>query len=1500
MPESPTAWGAIPVEDTKPPAKDSPQAWGAIPLTKTTNAGADAAEEKQLADNIASYQKEKKQRDSAKGIARYFLPPATGMAPGVGSPGRQEPIQVPRVSTDEVASAFGISPDHAANLAGFMNSVSSPFVEFPFTPQGAGVAGASAIPGVAPLVGAGFTIKAFIDNPEMAREAGAGWVEAHNPQSTPEQKQVGWEKFWGAVGNIGIGGMGAMPGAHLAETKLVPKSVKLAREINQLANDATLTLPEAGTELAKFEKGEQVIPPEVAQTMERARAREAATEEAQSQDIQAQQARQAQAKASKMIQVPETSAESERQYSSVVDEVRQRGLDTKRKVQAVFPQLNREEAGNLVNLAFPKEKGQPNAQAIRSDQGPAQEPGVQPKVGKTDSGGNLQQAPPGTPDATAQAQVKLTPEEQAKVSSELDQELGQEPTSQPPPQTKTSTPVTEPVKTKQRTAAESSLAPAIQTPDGQTFTGDDHVAAYEKAKKTVPDTSGSQEGFIDEKTGEFLTREQAAAKTGLPTKTEEGKLHSTDLPDTTKPISAGKEGETKTAQAAANKVEDHVQDVAKTEGKRPAKEVKSELIRRLEQSIKDAPNEVDVQSSSYTKVGGETVVTPDKAEMVTIDIPGDGTFKIRNTKEALTGILKRAKAIEVAPTGKAPIKTRGIPKAITEETKAEIAGQGKAKGISEGPGAASPGDVPSVQLDQLAQSFKGASAKRTLSDVFKESYDLGKIKSAAVDTVSRAVSGLKATGDLAKRLWENIGDLDEFKKILGKYSREVNVKDYSLRQFAGEVARTMPKIADQEAIASWVDAGGDMATLKRGALETTDRYRKSYEDAQKLTPEQLVVAKNIQNYFEARLKEAMDAGILDSGIEDYIHRIYEKGPLKDRVLNAIQSGVLDTRDPSLARKRLFEFDFEAEKAGLPIIKAFLPRILDYEASLAHAIASRAAVKRFTELKEADGNPMIAVAGLGRVVEDQAGVKPPSVIVNPHVLNEKQRGLYEHRDYPALQKWKWVAKDTDGKNVFVQGDVLIHKDSVGRIDKFLKPSAIRQNPVGRAALAASSAVKQTMLDLSGFHQVQLTVHALEHRVLPNRILEKIDLNNPDVQKLLEGGVTLGGKYRGGIADEGLWGKSLTRMIPGLGKLSESYHEYLFNDYIPRLKMTMAMDALERNRAKYGKKLSEEKLAYLTANEANAAFGELNYTMMERSKTWQDAARLILLAPDFLEARGKFVGQALTKYGSEQRMALLLGATTMYVTARIFNKLVDGQYHFEKENLFNLVYKNHAYSLRTVQGDVLHLMDKPISFWMNRLNPVYGRTALEMASGRDQFGRKRDFFDQVKDAVNTAVPISLRHNREQSILDSILISLGVTARKYSDVGNAYKLANDWRKKAGVKERPEVIYDPDKDDLYGLKVDLWNDDQAGAIKEIKRLIESGKSTPRKLKDHFNAYASSPFTGSRANDAKFLASLGKDDKITVESAKTHKRLVREQFNKALEIYVSLKAQEPPKETKP
>lgn len=83
------------------------------------------------------------------------------------------------------------------------------------------------------------------------------------------------------------------------------------------------------------------------------------------------------------------------------------------------------------------------------------------------------------------------------------------------------TPIESPPKVSQ------DVTPAIKVND-KVFTGDDHVSAYANAKTSgQPDTSGAQEGFV--KDGKFISREEAAKETGLPTATEPVKLNSSDL-----------------------------------------------------------------------------------------------------------------------------------------------------------------------------------------------------------------------------------------------------------------------------------------------------------------------------------------------------------------------------------------------------------------------------------------------------------------------------------------------------------------------------------------------------------------------------------------------------------------------------------------------------------------------------------------------------------------------------------------------------------------------------------------------------------------------------------------------------------------------------------------------------------------------------------------------------------------------------------------------------------
>lgn len=889
---------------------------------------------------------------------------------------------------------------------------------------------------------------------------------------------------------------------------------------------------------------------------------------------------------------------------------------------------------------------------------------------------------------------------------------------------------------------------------------------------------------------------------------------------------------------------------------------------------------IDTWGKSFENPISSAVFTTKDGRVVALDPKNPELIRVLDPKDpriTWNKALVEKYGIELKPTPAAP---------------AELPGGGKEAPISEGPGAASPGDVPKKsQIEQLGSAFKGGSTQRqTLREKVKEIFDLKNQKEITKDLLARTLSSLKTAGDYLINTWKGQTDLDPILKSKGLLSAELEMRGWRMRQAAKDMKRAVPDRRVREAISKYVDAGGDMAKLQEAAGTVPEGRRAPYERAMNLTPEEKIFAGHIRSFFESRLQEAIDAGVLRQGIEDYIHRIYPRETAwKKGTINAVQNGVLDTRKPSLAMQRVFELDAEAERAGYYPVNDFIPRILDYEASLSKVIASRAAVKRFTEIDMPDGRKMLETSGLGIPIDNPEGVREATLIrPGGRPANLDLTG-YQSRDYPALKKWKWASTDADGKPIFVEGNVLIHPDAVHRIDALLEPSKIRKYAAGRTALNVGSVFKQTMLDFSGFHQVQIAIHALEHNVNPFNLLKEIDFENRDVQGLLKGGMTLGGQHTTGVVREGLVGRSLSRQIPGIGELMRTYHDWLFQDFIPRVKATMALHALTRNRKRFSKdlasgKMTEDALYHQTAKEANAAFGELNYIMLERSKTVQDLARLTLLAPDFLEARGRFVLQAGTRLGGEQRMALFLGALTLYTVARVMNKTLDDQWHFEPENAFSIIHNGKAYSIRTVQGDVLHALEEPVRFWLHRLNPTITRPLFQLMTGRDEFGRKRDFWQTLGDTISNLIPISMRSSREQKLWTSLLNAFGGSVRRYSELQHVYQKAREWNQQHGVRQEPgEFIYDASKDTYRPLKLAIMDGDIQAAAVEYRKLIDSKAVTPEQARKHFSDYGSKPFTGSSAREGPFKASLSDDEKRAYEGAKQERQRIVRGFYKAV-----------------
>jgi hypothetical protein len=231
------------------------------------------------------------------------------------------------------------------------------------------------------------------------------------------------------------------------------------------------------------------------------------------------------------------------------------------------------------------------------------------------------------------------------------------------------------------------------------------------------------------------------------------------------------------------------------------------------------------------------------------------------------------------------------------------------------------------------------------------------------------------------------------------------------------------------------------------------------------------------------------------------------------------------------------------------------------------------------------------------------------------------------------------------------------------------------------------------------------------------------------------------------------------------------------------------------------------------------------------------------------------------------ALALLALTQYMIARVTNQIIDGDPHWELKNAFRIIHGRHAYSLRTVPGDVIHLMSDPRGFTFNRLSPVVGRGGLELATERDYRGVKRNFFEQMTDLLKSGIPISFNRKNGQNVLESFGNAFGVQNQRYDAVQNIYQKAADFKAENKIQTPYETIYNPDEDKFKALRNAVYDGNQPLAKKEYEKL--KLEIPADKIRDHFRRSLTMTFTGSKENDLKFYNSLNEIGKMEFKEAK-------------------------------
>lgn len=781
----------------------------------------------------------------------------------------------------------------------------------------------------------------------------------------------------------------------------------------------------------------------------------------------------------------------------------------------------------------------------------------------------------------------------------------------------------------------------------------------------------------------------------------------------------------------------HTNGEAPTEAVKPIFQRIQEVMRKIYEAIKDSPlikpsKEVENLFNRWYGGDPEKLTAEGEIEQLlgrpleTVDIQPTSMFFGEEGQKPLLDIDDKSDA---AKQFTAPPESHGFELPPELETP--------------GPGAKNVNTVRETPADilQLRDSLAAVtSPHQGMRERLGNADKLASKISRGKDSLSSSWDHVKTTFAAIWNAYRHPLPWTDFDDMFEKWGGANQMAEAQAQSFAREIKRKVPDPLRRQAMVNWIEAGGDKTTLlSQYVRSTAPEYKEAYSLATELNDTEETWARNVSNYMESRLQAAIDGGMLDHGVDNYINRILKKpedSVAVQKLMGELSMGKLES-NPRFTKKRIFETSFAAEQAGFKHVNkdaGFL--VTAYDISFNRALAARSFVKSILSGHAPDGRPIVAVSGSGQVIDSES-VGEKAYVIRPTTKDGDAAG-YGTINHPALNKWIWIAQDGEGNPIYLKGNLVVHPDYIKKLTNTFSKSAFRVNPVGNFALKAYRFGKSSMFSLSPFHQVRVGSGVmLEYWLNPFNAPE-IDFQQSKQRKLVEHSLQIVNNSALAEFSDGVSGSGILQAVPYLGKWSQQYAHYVFGDYLPRLKMKLALHLLDKNMEHYKGDLSDDQIYKLTADQANSTVGEQNYHSLARNPTFQDGMRLFLLAPDFLESEAKSFGGALKPYGREKAYALIRSGAVLYMGSRLMNMAANnGDPKWDKP--FSIVINGHEYSARSEVGDVYHAATDLKSFVLWRLNPYTVKPFVEGVTGRDMYGHKQTFKDQAKKDVSQMLPI-----------------------------------------------------------------------------------------------------------------------------------------------------------------
>jgi hypothetical protein len=651
---------------------------------------------------------------------------------------------------------------------------------------------------------------------------------------------------------------------------------------------------------------------------------------------------------------------------------------------------------------------------------------------------------------------------------------------------------------------------------------------------------------------------------------------------------------------------------------------------------------------------------------------------------------------------------------------------------------------------------------------------------------------------------QNLTRMTDYRRAVLNWSGKLQRSFGEAAEAQRDITRAVKDPIRREGITNWIQADGDPNVLAQRRADTeawrdpttgkphpqAKRLIAGYDAALALTPEEITVANDVRDTYRDLGRRGQHYDVLNTFKPNYVTQVWnlKKGPRGTGSSRTLRDRF------KFSKASTFDTFFDGEQAGyVPKTKDISKLLPVYIHEMNSVIAARQMVEEMSGGVASDGRPLVAARGVGVPVTDPAG-NPSATLVMPKAIKGDTKDYRTMPNQPALNDWRWASQDTDGNPVFLKSDLALHPEAYDRIKSVLGRSAIREWYDTRTTATAqipkmlvkgldfaNSETKRTMLGLlAPFHQVQEGTHAIGHRINPFWNIPKIDLvHDVGQRKAARDGLMLrpdrasAGQFMEGFRTSGLVSK-----IPGIGAAADWYSHYLFYEYIPGLKYKTYRAMVGRNTKVYARDLaagrvSAEDISTLSAEQANAAYGHLNYADLGRNPTIQHLGQIFLLAPDFLESRARFAGQAIkgttgAKVGREQFLALGTLAIAQAATAYTAAKLTGGTW--DKTRPFEFTLGRRRYTMRSVPEDISSLMHDARLYAHSRLSPIIGKGALQYASGVDWRGKKVSAGQTTKELALQPVPISIRGflgigNSSLTGLEQLAGSVGLKISRYN---------------------------------------------------------------------------------------------------------------------------------------